>query len=352
MEIALYEPNAGFYEHAGVAGRRGDFITSPEIGPLFGVVVARVLDNFWEKLGKPDPFFVFDVGAGPGTLANSVLRANAHCATALRYVLVERSTAQRSLHNKYLVLEDRTEIFGSIDYDDDDLQVISSQGPLVTSMAELPAVRVDGVVLANELFDNIPFDIAEFHEQSWQETSVTNHSENIAWSYGPLAETDADWLQTAIDNPVEGMRVPLFRNAQLQLQAFFDVLETGFVLAFDYGAKTTTELGERSPHWLRTYREHDRGHDPFQQIGDRDITTDVAFDQLARKKKPNLLTAQSEFLQQLGINDLVQEGKQIWQERAAIGDLQALQARSRINEAEALLDPNSLGAFLVATWEI
>ena len=57
----------------GSAGRRGDFITSPEVGPLFGVVIARYLDAEWERIGRPDPFTVVDVGAGPGTLARSVL---------------------------------------------------------------------------------------------------------------------------------------------------------------------------------------------------------------------------------------------------------------------------------------
>ena len=44
MEQALYDPESGFYATSGVAGRRGDFITSPEVGPLFGAVVARALD--------------------------------------------------------------------------------------------------------------------------------------------------------------------------------------------------------------------------------------------------------------------------------------------------------------------
>ena len=51
----------------GSAGRRGDFLTSPEVGPLFGAVLARYLDAVWERLDRPDPFTVVDAGAGPGT---------------------------------------------------------------------------------------------------------------------------------------------------------------------------------------------------------------------------------------------------------------------------------------------
>ena len=69
----------------GRAGRRGDFITSPEVGPLFGAVVARALDAWWAEAGEPDVFTVVEAGAGPGTLARSVLaaapRARRRCAT-------------------------------------------------------------------------------------------------------------------------------------------------------------------------------------------------------------------------------------------------------------------------------
>ena len=75
---ALYHPHLGFYATGGRAGRRGDFLTSPEVGPLFGAVVARALDTCWTELGRPAPFVFVDAGAGPGTLARSIDRARAH----------------------------------------------------------------------------------------------------------------------------------------------------------------------------------------------------------------------------------------------------------------------------------
>ena len=75
MDLALYDPSHGFYAAGGAAGRRGDFITSPEVGPLFGAVVARALDGWWRAWGEPDPFVVVEAGAGAGTLAISVLTA-------------------------------------------------------------------------------------------------------------------------------------------------------------------------------------------------------------------------------------------------------------------------------------
>ena len=73
MALALYHPEHGFYASGGQAGRRGDFLTSPEVGPLFGAVVARALDGWWADAGEPDVFTVVEAGAGPGALARSVL---------------------------------------------------------------------------------------------------------------------------------------------------------------------------------------------------------------------------------------------------------------------------------------
>jgi SAM-dependent MidA family methyltransferase len=75
MGLALYG-EGGFYQDGGKAGRRGDFITSPEVGPLFAAVVARYLDDCWNELGCPDSFDVVEVGAGPGTLARGVFVSN------------------------------------------------------------------------------------------------------------------------------------------------------------------------------------------------------------------------------------------------------------------------------------
>ena len=83
MEAALYDPEDGFYASGGSAGRRGDFLTAPEVGPLYGAVLARALDTWWAELGRPDPFVVVEAGAGPGTLARSVLAAAPACLPAL-----------------------------------------------------------------------------------------------------------------------------------------------------------------------------------------------------------------------------------------------------------------------------
>ena len=75
----LYDPDAGFYGVGGGAGRSRDFLTSPEVGPLFGAVMARAIDSWWDELGRPDPFVVIEGGAGTGALAEAVLGAGPRC---------------------------------------------------------------------------------------------------------------------------------------------------------------------------------------------------------------------------------------------------------------------------------
>ncbi|MSX16664.1 MAG: hypothetical protein F2805_10120, partial [Actinobacteria bacterium] len=79
MNEALYGAEGFYTSGVGRAGRRGDFITSPEIGPLFGTVIARALDAWWHDMGSPDDFHIYDVGAGPGGLARSVIAAQPNC---------------------------------------------------------------------------------------------------------------------------------------------------------------------------------------------------------------------------------------------------------------------------------
>ena len=97
MGLALYG-TGGFYQDGGKAGRRGDFITSPEVGPLFAAVVARYLDHCWDELGFPESFDVVEVGAGPGTLARGIFDAQPKCLSAMKYVAVEISESQRAMH--------------------------------------------------------------------------------------------------------------------------------------------------------------------------------------------------------------------------------------------------------------
>jgi SAM-dependent MidA family methyltransferase len=123
------------------------------------------------------------------------------------------------------------------------------------------------------------------------------------------------------------------------------------VVLVDYTATTAELAGRPWRDWLRTYRGHERGAHPLVDPGSQDITTDVPLDQLAAAVGPPTSTrTQTAFLAAHGIGDLVTEGRRIWAERAHLGDLAAMKARSRLRESDALTDPDGLGGFTVAEW--
>ena len=409
MREALYGPE-GFYTTGGGAGRRRDFVTNPEVGSLFGAVMANALDDWWVACGSPDPFIVAECGAGPGTLAVSILAAKPVCAQALRYLMIDSSPAMRDIARarKLPLVESWEVLAGYSETSADDDEAIEGfddrvpsprQGPLVASLSALPNSSVH-VVLANELLDNIPFDIAVRTIDGWAEVRVGLHSQkgtadlvgmpgstdSAAASLAgiverePATRTDpaevarkrldaepglgvksefVEYLIPATDEmteflepfgasvPVSG-EIPAAREAaQWVREAVASLVDEGRLVCIDYAA-STAELATRSERgWLRTYRGQTKAGDPLQSLGSTDITTDVPFDQLPIA----LICTQSEFLRRHGVDALVDKAKAYWGEHGTLGDLAAMKARSWLAEAETLTDLTGLGAFLVLEWQ-
>jgi SAM-dependent MidA family methyltransferase len=344
VEWALYDDDIGFYgPGGGTAGRRGgDFLTSPEVGPLFGAVVARAVDAWWRALRCPDPFVVVEAGAGPGTLARTVLIAAPDCSPALRWVLVERSAAQRAQHGAHLPLEEPAMAFAPED-EDSAVQPAAGHGPLVVSLAELPRLSTPCIVLANELLDNLPFDLWERRGGRWWEVRVGDGlGETVVPTEPP------PWL-AALDAP-DGARVPVQDAAKAWLREALHLArpdDGGRVVVFDYCATTADLAARPQDEWLRTYRRHGRGGPPLADPGTQDVTVEVCVDQLAHVRQP-VVTRQDEWLRRHGIDELVAEGRAAHDEPAR--DLAAMRRRSRVPEADALLDPDALGGFAVLEW--
>ncbi len=312
MFAALYGER-GFYTVGGEAGRRGDFITSPEVGPLFGAVLARWIQAEFIRLGEPDDFTIVEAGAGPGTLARSILLAAPQWAG--RYCAVEVSAAQRARH---------------------------PDG--VRSVAEMPTDPFRGVIVANELLDNLPFRIAVY-DGGWREAMVAVAGDGTASEVLVSAPPEWNWLPTAVSH---GARVPVQDAAGVWLRAMRARLIEGTVLAFDYCTATTWQLANMPwREWLRTYRGHERGTHYLRDVGLQDITTQVCLDQLP---EPTTVRAQAQFLQRWGIEELVEEGRAAWTASAGAPNIAALRMRSRIRESESLLEPNGLGGFLAVEW--
>ena len=354
VDLALNDPAGGFFAAGGGAGP--DFLTSPEVGPLFAAVVGRALDWWWEALGRPDPFVVVEAGAGAGTLAAHVLGAGPRCAPALRYVAVEASEALRARQAERLRLEPAGWVLGPSapgpTDDEDETGPLTGTGPMATSLAELPAHRFSGVVLANELLDNLPFRLLERCSPAWLEVRVGERDGWLAEELVPAPPALAAEAQRLAPDGPDGGRIPLQHAAVSWVRQALSLLERGAVVVVDF-ADTTPSLARRPwPEWVRTYRGHARGGHPLEAPGGQDITCEVAVDQLARAGPPSSDRSQADFLRAHGLEDLAGAARAEWRARAHVGDLAAVRARSRLAEAAALTDLGGLGAFRVLEWEV
>ena len=316
MRLALYG-EGGFYTTSGRAGRRGgDFITSPEVGPLFGTVIARALDAWWKELGSPSRFDVVECGAGPGTLARSILSAKPECADVMHYVAVEISASQRALH---------------------------PQG--VESRETMPDGPITGVILANELLDNLPFRLFVF-DGSWMEAFV---SQVTGGQFVEVLRTP-DVVPSCLPQTAPlGSRAPIQDAAAAWVRDCLVKITQGRLLLFDYCSASTPDIA-LTPwrEWLRTYRDQGRGTHYLTDPGSQDITSQVMLDQLPTGYSSS---TQAEFLKQWGIDDLVSEGNAYWESMKNAPDVAAMKMRSRSAEAKSLIDPTGLGGFNSKEWK-
>ena len=317
MRLALYG-EGGFYTTGGRAGRRGgDFITSPEVGPLFGTVIARALDTWWKELGSPSRFDVIECGAGPGTLARSILAAQPECANAMHYVAVEISASQRALH---------------------------PQG--VESRETMPDGPITGVILANELLDNLPFRLFVF-DGSWMEAFVSQAS---GGQFVEVLRTP-DVVPSCLPQTAPlGSRAPVQDAAASFVRDCLLIIDHGRLLSFDYCSASTAETA-LTPwrEWLRTYRDQGRGTHYLSNPGSQDITAQVMLDQLPSGFAKS---TQADFLKRWGIDDLVREGTEYWESMRHAPDVAAMKMRSRSNETKALTDSSGLGSFDYVIWTV
>ena len=314
MGLALYG-DGGFYQDGGKAGRRGDFITSPEVGPLFASVVARYLDNCWNELGCPESFDVVEVGAGPGTLARGIFDAQPNCLSAMKYVAVEISESQRAMHPDY-----------------------------VESVESFPERSIQGVVLANELLDNLPFKLFVY-DGAWKEAFVALGDGS---KFVEVLRSVDEVPEVLPKSAPLGSRAPIQVAVSQWMLNVTQKLSRGKVLVFDYCGQSTSEIAV-SPwrEWLRTYKDHQRGVHYLLDPGNQDITSQVMVDQLMEAVPGLSVMPQAEWLQTWGIGELVSEGSKYWEERKSSPDIVALKMRSRANESLALTTQEGLGGFSV-----
>ena len=187
---------------------------------------------------------------------------------------------------------------------------------------------INGVVIANELLDNLPFRLAVF-DGGWREVVVSIGRDSDFVESTVQAVDDVELAPnrgrlTARGYPIQDQAAGWVSTAQ-------GLLRQGSVKVFDYCTTTTAELAGRPwREWLRTYRSHMRGEHYLRLPGEQDITAQVCIDQLP---VPSRIEDQTSFLRRFGIDQLVDDGRRAWSAAAARPDLAALSMRSRVQRS-------------------
>jgi SAM-dependent MidA family methyltransferase len=340
MAVALGHPLGGYYTGPRARPTRGgDFLTAPELHPIFGAALARQLHEAWDRLGRPDPFTLVEYGAGAGTLALAILAGlrddRSPLAEALAYAPIELNAHRLS------ELRERAAMAG--------LPVVA---PPVTNAASASAPSpVVGAVLANEFLDALPIHAVEIRDGTPREVHVGIANDGafvelLLPACTPTIAARLDALGAAGVRLAEGQRAELCLALEGWVAEVVQSLGAGIVLVIDYGAPAHELYGpSRRAGTLMTYRGHlaDGSPDaPYRDVGERDITAHVDTTTLERLLVAagfDILgdTTQAELLAGCGLEDLLERERARSTEAAA-----ALLLRSAVMR---LLDPRHLGGF-------
>ena len=296
MQMALYQPRLGYYAaQPGVLGAWGgssDFITSPELSPLFAATLARLLAG----LGAAQSLHsIVEFGPGSARLACDLLRELAAAGDWMpeQYVLVEVSAAMRERQRQ---------------------AVRALPGELARRVVwwdELPQ-RFDGLVLGNEVLDAMPVRLLHRADAGWVERGVACGADGaLAWSDRPLPA--ASRLRASLRQLPAGSVTEWHEAAQGWMRTLAARLQRGVALLFDYGFPAREyDHPQRGAGTLRCHRGH-RVHDqPLWQPGLSDITSHVDFSAMAEAARDGGLqllgyTSQARFLLNCGLLDILQE---------------------------------------------
>jgi SAM-dependent MidA family methyltransferase len=274
MEAALYEPNLGYYTSPGrKVGAEGDFYTSMNVHSAFGRLISREITRFWELLGSPAAFTVAEAGAGGGQLAQDILDAlaeeNEKLYGALTYRLIEKEpslkeaqAARLERHNEKLAWSSPDEL---------------EQGEL----------KFTGCIISNELFDAMPVHLVEMTDEGLKEVYVGAGAEGFKERLAaPSTPELAAYLSRFEVNLMRGQRAEINLAAPHWIASAGAALERGFVLTIDYGY-LTEELytPQRKGGTLMCYYKHTTSENPYERVGEQDITTHINFSQLMEAGK-------------------------------------------------------------------
>jgi SAM-dependent MidA family methyltransferase len=327
MAAALYHQQYGYYmTSSGTMGRGGDYVTGPEVHPIFGALVAKQLHQLWEAMHRPARFDIVEQGAGSGLLARDILRGSERdpaFVRAIRYRIIEHSPAlERAQREK--------------------LRDFEAPANRIEWLAAMPA-GVVGCVLSNELLDAFPVHRLVRRGADLLEVFVSWGQGRFIDEVRPLSD---DALSCYFHDlgllPGDGCYAEVNLDAPRWMASVAQSLERGYVLTFDYGYEAAQLYAPwRRDGTLLCFYRQTASSDPYQRIGKQDMTASVDFTTLRLAGEHAglgtvAMTTQSEFLVRLGIGEGVAAV-------AGVGSAQMEEYFARRRVVMDLIDPGKLG---------
>lgn len=262
MEMALYEQGLGYYvAGARKIGQSGDFITAPEISPLFSQCLASQCQQVLSKIKGN----ILELGAGSGLMAVHIM------------LELER---QSSLPDSYYILDVSPELKQR--QKETFQQLAPHLLPYIIWLDKLPK-SFKGVILGNEVLDAMPVNVFTLHNKTLFEHQVIWQDQQFFEQLNPAKEA----LTTAVDNlKLQPMETPYTSEINLNIegwmQALADCLSKGVIILIDYGY-TASEYyhPDRNKGTLICHYQHHVNESPLLYPGLQDITANVDFTAVA-----------------------------------------------------------------------
>lgn len=298
MELALYAPGLGYYA-AGARkfGAAGDFVTAPELSPLFSQCLAQQCRQVLREMGGGN---ILEFGAGTGTMASDVL------------LELERLD---SLPDHYFILE------LSADLQQRQQETLRRRVPHLFERIEwlsaLPQPGFKGVILANEVVDAMPVHLIRFEERGVREGFVGWQEGRFVWCDSPLSTPELRQRIEALQQPCgdepfcPGYTTEINLAQRGWIGSIAALLEEGVALIIDYGfPRHEYYHPERTGGTLMCHYRHRAHGDPLILVGLQDITAHVDFTALAEAAHEAGLdvlgyTAQAQFLLATGLGERI-----------------------------------------------
>ncbi len=306
MELVLYHPQFGYYMRKPVGmdheriGWSGDFYTSSDVHPILGRAIAAQARQMDELLGCPTPFTIVEMGAGKGLFARDCLAAihaeQDDFASRVRCVLIERSPAMRELQRQSMAHWLRKP--GLVTW--------------VEDLGELAPQSVTGLFFSNELIDALPVHRIQVTDGQMEELCVDYRDGGFVSCLKPLSTSAlARYLQQFNTAWPEGYRTEVNIQALDWMEQVARLMDRGFVMTIDYGHTAQDLYGpERKDGTFLCYFRQQTNDDPFNRIGEQDMTAHVDFSNLASAGEKQGLhvtgfTNQMSFLVGLGVEGMI-----------------------------------------------